>query len=248
MVSLSSSFEIKNFLKSLLFSTTEPISIRDIQKVIERYHLQDRSEEINPILKDRMESTNDISDENNNSDSLVPTMLTASQIRNAMEELSIDVTSQNDVFLIDEGVNGYKMVLKPDYAVWVRLLRDEPKPQKLSQVVMETLAIIGYRQPVTRAEIESIRGVSSDSAVTKLLEHEFIYVSGRAELPGRPTQFSTTDKFLDYCGIKSTDELPASDVLAPNQLTELIQNASKKEIEVSDSEVGLPEEDGNFEE
>ena len=107
---------------------------------------------------------------------------------------------------------------------------------------METLAIIAYRQPVTRTEIEAIRGVSADSALNRLLERELVYVVGRAELPGRPLQYGTTDAFLEYCAIISLEELPSSDVLSPNQITEWIRSATMPDEEISDKDVGLAEQ------
>ena len=119
--------------------------------------------------------------------------------------------------------------------------RDNPKPQRLSQAAMETLAIVAYRQPVSRSDIEAIRGVSSDSSINTLLEHELILVSGRADLPGRPLQYETCDKFLEYCGLSSIEELPASDILSPEQVNEWILEASNHEMEtLSDTDVGLP--------
>jgi len=107
---------------------------------------------------------------------------------------------------------------------------------------METLAIVAYRQPVTRAEMEAIRGVSVDSAVSKLLELELVLVTGRADLPGRPIQYGTTDKFLEFIGVRSIEELPASDVLSPSQITEWFRQSTQQE-DITDKDVGLPEEE-----
>ncbi len=122
----------------------------------------------------------------------------------------------------------------------MRLLRDDPRPQRLTRAALETLAIIAYRQPVTRAEIEAIRGVNADGAIARLTEKELVFISGRADLPGRPVQFSTTSKFLDFVGVSSIEELPVSDVLSPGQISEWIRRASSPE-EITDKDVGLPE-------
>jgi segregation and condensation protein B len=90
--------------------------------------------------------------------------------------------------------------------------------------------------------MEAIRGVSVDSALNRLLELELVAVTGRADLPGRPIQYGTTDKFLDFTGLRSLGELPASDVLSPAQISEWITRATTP-VEVGDSEVGLPLED-----
>ena len=171
----------------------------------------------------------------------VPSLLTSAQIRDAMEAIALDLTETESVYRLQEGPNGYRLAISARYADWVRLLRDEPRPQRLSPAAMETLAIMAYRQPVTRSEIEAIRGVSADSALNKLLERELVYVVGRADLPGRPLQYGTTDTFLEFCGLKSLGELPASDVLSPNQITEWIRNATMPEEQISDKEMGLAE-------
>ena len=172
----------------------------------------------------------------------VPTLLTATQIREAMEEIAADLDENSEVFRLVQSSSGFKLVISKEYADWVRLLRDDPRPQRLSRAALETLAIIAYRQPVTRAEIEAIRGVNADGAISRLTEKELIFISGRADLPGRPLQYSTTQNFLDYIGVNSIEELPASDVLSPNQISEWIKRASSP-AEVKDKEMGLPQDD-----
>uniref|UniRef100_UPI00404AACCE SMC-Scp complex subunit ScpB n=1 Tax=Cephaloticoccus sp. TaxID=1985742 RepID=UPI00404AACCE len=103
---------------------------------------------------------------------------------------------------------------------------------------------MAYRQPTTRAEIEAIRGVSADAGISKLLERELIYIVGRADLPGRPIQYGTTDQFLEFSGIKSLNELPASDVLSNRQIDEWLQTAMNPIVPPADAEMGLPLEEG----
>lgn len=172
----------------------------------------------------------------------VPTLLTATQIREAMEEISAELEESGDVCRLLQSSSGFKLAISKDYAEWVRLLRNDPRPQRLTRAALETLAIIAYRQPVTRAEIEAIRGVNADSAITRLTEKELIFISGRADLPGRPIQFSTTKNFLDYAGVNSLEELPASDVLSPNQISEWIRRASSPS-DIAEKDVGLPSND-----
>ena len=239
-------FTLKSTLKALLFSTAEPLSIKDVQEVITRYHhgpvgpSTARSSDWGTDLEGGLRDTTRLLPGESDS---VPSLLTAAQIREAMESIRCDLEASDEVYRLQEGPNGYRLVTDPDYAEWVRLLRAEPKPQRLSPASMETLAIVGYRQPVTRAEIEAIRGVSSDSALNTLLEQELIHVTGRADLPGRPLQYETTEKFLEICGLSSLEELPASDVLSPNQITDWIRRASGEQIELSDADMGLPEEE-----
>ncbi len=116
----------------------------------------------------------------------------------------------------------------------------------MTQSALETLAIIAYRQPVTRTEIETIRGVSAEAGLNKLMERELVYIVGRADLPGRPLQYGTTDKFLEFVGVKSLVELPASDVLSPRQIDEWLKNAITSKPP-ADEEMGLPLEDGEGE-
>ena len=168
----------------------------------------------------------------------VPSLITATQIREAMDGIAADLRARDEVFYLIEGSNGYRLVTNPKAARWVRLLRDEPPPVRLSQAALETIAVIAYRQPVTRGEIETIRGVSAEAGVNKLLERGLIYVAGRAELPGRPIQFGTTDEFLEFVGIKSLAELPASDVLSNRQIDEWL-NQSQDPEKVGDRDVGL---------
>lgn len=168
----------------------------------------------------------------------VPSLITGAQIREAMDAIAADLRARDEVFFLIEGSNGYRLVTNPKTARWVRLLRDEPPPVRLSQAALETLAVVAYRQPVTRGEIETIRGVSAEAGVNKLLERGLIYVAGRAELPGRPIQFGTTDEFLEFVGIKSLAELPASDVLSNRQIDDWLRQ-SENPVQVGDKEVGL---------
>jgi segregation and condensation protein B len=99
---------------------------------------------------------------------------------------------------------------------------------------------VAYRQPVTRAEIESVRGVSAEAGISKLLERELITVVGRAELPGRPIQYGTTDRFLELVGVKSIDELPASDVLSSRQIDDWLKGGPAGHTP-NDADMGLDE-------
>lgn len=246
-------FHLKHILKALLLSTSEPLSVKDIQAVITRYHQQNTEKEEKP---DSLESSSDHSvAEGNDTDNdenqsvledvidQVPAMLSSSQITDAMDELAQELIENRDVWRIISGSQGYRITNSPEYALWVRLLRNEPKPLKLSQAALETLAIIAYRQPVTRAEVETIRGVSIDGALHRLLELEFVVNTGRADLPGKPLQYGTTPKFLDFCGVRSVEELPASDVLSPQQINEWVRRATTMELNFGDKEMGLPSEE-----
>jgi segregation and condensation protein B len=168
----------------------------------------------------------------------VPSLITAAQIREAMDALALDLRAADEGLLLIEGNAGYRLVTHPRFARWVRILRQEPPPVKLSQSSVETLAVIAYRQPVTRTEIETIRGVSAEAGINKLLERELIYIVGRADTPGRPIQYGTTDQFLEFVGIKSLDEMPASDVLSSRQIDEWLQTSANPH-RPTDTDMGL---------
>ena len=171
----------------------------------------------------------------------VPSLVTATQIREAMDQIAADLKSADDGLLLIEGNNGFRIVTHPRFGRWIRILRQEPPPVKLSQSAIETLAVIAYRQPVTRGEIETIRGVSAEAGVNKLLERELVYIVGRADAPGRPIQYGTTDQFLEFIGIKSLDELPASDVLSSRQIDEWLKT-SESAHRPTDTDMGLADE------
>jgi segregation and condensation protein B len=171
----------------------------------------------------------------------VPTLVTATQIREAMDQLAADLRIADDGLLLIEGNAGYRIVTNPRFGKWIRILRQEPPPVKLSQSAIETLAVVAYRQPVTRGEIETIRGVSAEAGINKLLERELVYIVGRADAPGRPIQYGTTDQFLEFVGIKSLDELPASDVLSSRQIDEWLKTSSNTHTP-TDTDMGLADE------
>ncbi|MEI6106164.1 MAG: SMC-Scp complex subunit ScpB [Opitutae bacterium] len=170
----------------------------------------------------------------------VPSLVTTTEITEAMAAISLEWQAADSEIVLVEGHHGWRMVTHPRYARWVRLLRNEPPPVRLSPSSLETMAVIAYRQPVTRAEIERIRGVSAEAGLNKLLERDLVYVVGRADLPGRPIQYGTTDAFLEFVGIKSLDELPSSDVLSPRQIDAWLQTSSAPRG-AGDAEMGLDE-------
>jgi len=256
-------FNLKKVLKALLFSSNQPLSINDIQAAFTRFHEQTElpaapaegvpagetpAEGAGAAALPPAEETTEVIDEAPGDPELydnVPSLVTATEIREAMDAIASELKVANEGLLLIEGANGYRLVTHPQYARWVRILRDDPPPVKLSQSSLETLAIVAYRQPVTRGEIETIRGVSAEAGLNKLLERELIYIVGRADLPGRPIQYGTTDQFLEFVGIKSLDELPASDVLSNRQIDDWLQAAATNAAKPpADAEMGLPLEEG----
>lgn len=111
-------------------------------------------------------------------------------------------------FELKEVASGFRLQVREQYAPWVGRLWEE-RPQRYSRAMLETLALIAYRQPITRGEIEDVRGVAVNSHITKtLLEREWIRVVGYRDVPGKPAMFATTKAFLDHFNLKSLDELP----------------------------------------
>ncbi len=123
-----------------------------------------------------------------------------------LEKLADDY-KHNSVEL-KEVASGYRFQIRKDYAEWVSRLWEE-KPARYSRALLETLALVAYKQPITRGEIEKIRGVSVSSQIMKtLLEREWVHVVGHRDVPGKPAIYATTKQFLDYFNLKSLDELP----------------------------------------
>lgn len=135
----------------------------------------------------------------------------AKRIRQALEQLVEEHKQSSRSYRLICVAGAWQFVTRSEYAPWVRsLVGQKPRPPKLSQPALETLAIIAYRQPLTRAEAEQIRGVSVDGVVQTLLERELIEQRGRAEIIGRPMTYGTTEYFLEYFGLQSLDDLPAA--------------------------------------
>jgi segregation and condensation protein B len=130
----------------------------------------------------------------------------ADEIHQALESLSRDYQGRG--IRLNEVASGYRMQVVEDYALWVSRLWEE-KPQRYSRALLETLVLIAYRQPITRGEIEEIRGVSVSTQITKtLMERDWIRVLGHKDVPGKPAMYGTTRSFLDYFNLKTLDELP----------------------------------------
>lgn len=130
------------------------------------------------------------------------------EIKSLLIELRERYSSISSGFDIIEVAGVYKMTTKKDHAIYLKRLIQNPNQRGLTNAALEVLAIIAYRQPITRHEIENIRGASSDNVLRKLLTFSLIEEAGRLEGPGRPILFRTTDDFLDYFGIKTLEELP----------------------------------------
>jgi segregation and condensation protein B len=128
-------------------------------------------------------------------------------IRDCLEMLQQDCEQRG--YELQQVASGFRLQVKQEYAPWISRLWDE-KPPRYSRALLETLALIAYRQPITRAEIEDVRGVGVSSTVIKtLLERDWIRILGHKEVPGRPALYGSTRKFLDYFNLRSLDDLPS---------------------------------------
>lgn len=130
------------------------------------------------------------------------------EIRDLLNELNSEYKGQNRSFSITEIAGGFQLVADPYYAPWIKKVLSKERTQRLSMPALETLAIIAYKQPITRSEIEAIRGVNIDGIIENLLEKNLIKTSGRREAPGRPFVYTVTDEFLSHFGLRSLEDLP----------------------------------------
>ena len=171
-------------IEALLFSAQKPLSIHEISVAIKGAGTED---ELAPNEFARVREV---------------------EIAAGLEQLKIDYVQQQRGFQLVEKADGWQLATDPAFAKWVRQLFPGPKPARLSAPALETLAIIAYRQPITRADVEAVRGVNIDGVLQTLVERGLVKIGGRAEVPGRPLLYETTQFFLDHFGLRNLDELP----------------------------------------
>jgi len=137
------------------------------------------------------------------------------EIRNALEDLLQDYETRKGGFFLDEVAGGYQIRTRPEYREWIKRLI-QPPPVRISKAALETLAIIAYKQPLLRSDIEHIRGVDCGGVLRMLLERRLVRVLGRKEIPGRPLIYATTKQFLEVFDLKDLKDLPS-----PKEIEEL---------------------------
>ncbi|MBX7212090.1 MAG: SMC-Scp complex subunit ScpB [Verrucomicrobiaceae bacterium] len=182
--------ELTQIVEALLFSCQEPLSLGDMCRAVK--------ETAKDIIEggeadDAVKALNDVTEQ----------MVSA-----AIGQLIEHYEKDGRAFTLVERSTGWRLCARGEYAEWCRALFPGKKPQRLSQPALETLAIIAYRQPITRGGIEAVRGVSVDAMVQQLLDRGLIKIEGRADLPGRPLLYGTTEAFLEHFGVRTVDELP----------------------------------------
>jgi segregation and condensation protein B len=184
--------ELKHILEAILFSAQKPLSVKELRDVLaaapEHAEGDDRARALRKVREDELSA--------------------------ALELLAVEHQAAGRAYRLVCVAGAWQFVTQPEYAPWLKaLVGHKARPPRLSQPALETLAIVAYRQPVTRAELEQVRGVSVDGVVQTLLERGLIEQAGRAEVIGRPMTYGTTAVFLEYFGLRSLEDLPAADEL-----------------------------------
>lgn len=183
--------ELKRVLNAIIFAAKEPVSIREIIKVLTEV-AEGGAEGGGAALGKPKESA----------------------VKAALDELHSEWEKRVIGFHLTEVAGSYRFQSDPECGPWVRNLLNLGKPARLSRPALETLAIIAYRQPVARAEIEGVRGVAIDHILRLLMEMQLVKIIGRSNLPGRPLLYGTTALFLEHFGLKDVRELPGIEELA----------------------------------
>jgi segregation and condensation protein B len=184
--------ELKFILESLLFSAQKPLSVKELRDVLASAAEHEDADTIAKSLAKTREAE-----------------LTA-----ALEQLAREHESAARSYRLACVAGSWQFVTQPEFSQWLRaLVGVKLRPSRLSQPALETLAIIAYRQPITRAEVEQIRGVNVDGTMQTIMERGLVESVGRAEVVGRPNTYGTTALFLEYFGLRGLEDLPAADEL-----------------------------------
>ena len=185
---------LSRVIEALLFGAQKPLSTKEIVDVIKR------SGEADDLSSNEFRNVRE------------------AEIAAAIEQLKIEYIQEHRAFQIIEKAEGWQLATDPAFAPWVRQLFPVPKPARLTAPALETLSIIAYRQPITRADVEAVRGVNIDGVLQTLMERGLVKIAGRAEIPGRPLLYETTQFFLDHFGLRTLDELPNAEELRKRYL------------------------------
>lgn len=196
----------KGVLEALLFASNKPIVLSEIRKVLSTVGAPFTA----PGAGDNQGAVN-----------RAPT---PKEIETMISELRDEYNREIRSFEIVEIAGGWQLVTRKQYAVWLNRLELQKRIRQASRSALETLAILAYKQPVTRAEIEELRGVDIAAVLSTLLERGFVKITGKKEVAGRPFLYGTTEKFLEHFGLKSLKDLPAIE-----EIKGLVERAVKKE-------------------
>ncbi|MGF1534029.1 MAG: SMC-Scp complex subunit ScpB [Bernardetiaceae bacterium] len=160
---------------------------------------------------------------------LTGTNIPPRQIRAALDALQQKYDTPEFAFELREMGGGYLLLTKPDYRKSVEILLAQKARRKLSPAALETLSIIAYKQPITKSEVEAIRGVNCDYAIRKLLEKDLLTIKGKATTPGRPLLYGTSRRFMRYFGISAIHDLPLPEDLAQDELSDDLDQITEQE-------------------
>jgi segregation and condensation protein B len=183
---------LKQIVEALVFASPKPLSTKEIIAALKSAGNPEKTDDATALDYARTKEN---------------------EVLAVLSEIQSELESSGRAFQLTEQVNGWSFVTIPSAVQWVRQLYPESKPTRLTGPQLETLAIIAYRQPVTRADIEAVRGVAVDGVVQLLMERSLIKIAGRADVPGRPLLYETTEYFLQHFGLKAVTELPNADEL-----------------------------------
>ena len=177
---------LHRIVEAILFASQKPVSAK----------------ELSAIFKGAAEAAKE------NPDIAAFAQVKSAQIQEAIQKLELEYSETGRSFEVRESAAGWQLVTRGDYAPWLRQLFPENRQARLSAPAMETLAIIAYRQPITRADMEAVRGVAVDGVLQTLLDRNLVRIAGRSEIAGRPLLYETTQYFMDHFGLKNLDDLP----------------------------------------
>jgi segregation and condensation protein B len=183
--------ELKFILEAILFSAQQPMTPKELRGILVGTAESSEDPSLKPFKKSTLEA-----------------------IEQNLNELENDHAQTARSYRLTCVNGAWQFISQPEFAPWIKtLVGHKNRPSKLSQPALETLAIIAYRQPLTRAEIEQIRGVAVDGVMQTLLERGLVEQVGRADAPGRPVTYGTSSGFLEYFGLRGLEDLPAADEL-----------------------------------
>jgi segregation and condensation protein B len=215
--------ELKFILESILFSAQKPLNPRELRDLLSA--ASEHGEDAKPFKKSK-----------------------EPDIILALEDLQKDHEAAQRSYRLACVAGGWQFVSQPEFAPWIiALVGVKPRPARLSQPALETLAIVAYRQPITRAEIEQVRGVAVDGVMQTLVERGLVDQVGRAEVAGRPMTYGTTTAFLEYFGLRGLEDLPAADELRRIPITkpEALLTADPGLATVPPEQLALAEVEGS---
>lgn len=201
---------LNKIVEALLFASREPVDSKKIAKIIRKVSKREEADQELCSVK-------------------------YTEIDEVIEKLNKGYDRKKSPYLIQERSTGWRIYTRIDYASYIRELFPDQKPSRLSAPALETLAIVAYRQPITKAAIEAVRGVNVDGVLQSLIERGLVSIAGRSDLPGKPFLYETSRNFLEHFGIKDVEDLPNS---AELRSVDLPQPESEKE---NDEQLSLSE-------